>query len=72
MFFLCGWSVFSGEMWLILAGLFVVAALYSSVGHGGGSGYLAILSLTSYATAETVWLKQYAWSLNLIVAALAF
>ena len=72
MFFLCGWSVFSSEMWLILAGLFVVAALYSSVGHGGGSGYLAILSLTSYATAETVWLKQYAWSLNLIVAALAF
>ena len=72
MFFLCRWSVFSGEMWLILAGLFFVAALYSSVGHGGGSGYLAILSLTSYGSAEAVWLKQYAWSLNLIVAGLAF
>ena len=72
MFFLCRWSVFSGEMWLILAGLFIVAALYSSVGHGGGSGYLAILSLTSYGSAEAVWLKQYAWSLNLIVAGLAF
>ena len=59
-------------MWLILAGLFVVAALYSSVGHGGGSGYLAILSLTSYGSAESAWLKQYAWSLNLIVAGLAF
>ena len=59
-------------MWLILVGLFVVAALYSSVGHGGGSGYLAILSLTSYGTAESAWLKQYAWSLNLIVAGLAF
>jgi len=59
-------------MWLILAGLFIVAALYSSVGHGGGSGYLAILSLTSYGSAEAVWLKQYAWSLNLIVAGLAF
>ena len=59
-------------MWLILAGLFFVAALYSSVGHGGGSGYLAILSLTSYGSAEAVWLKQYAWSLNLIVAGLAF
>ena len=72
MFFLCRWSVLSGEMWLILAGLFIVAALYSSVGHGGGSGYLAILSLTSYGSAESVWLKQYAWSLNLIVAGLAF
>jgi len=59
-------------MWLILAGLFIVAALYSSVGHGGGSGYLAVLSLTSYGSAESVWLKQYAWSLNLIVAGLAF
>lgn len=59
-------------MWLILAGLFIVAALYSSVGHGGGSGYLAILSLTSYGSAESAWLKQYAWSLNLIVAGLAF
>ena len=57
---------------MILAGLFIVAALSSSVGHGGGSGYLAILSLTSYGSAESVWLKQYAWSLNLIVAGLAF
>ena len=57
---------------MILAGLFIVAALYSSVGHGGGSGYLAILSLTSYGSAESAWLKQYAWSLNLIVAGLAF
>ena len=72
MFFLCRWSVLSAEMWLILVGLFIVAALYSSVGHGGGSGYLAILSLTSYGSAEAVWLKQYAWSLNLIVAGLAF
>ena len=72
MFFLCRWSVLSSEMWLILAGLFIVAALYSSVGHGGGSGYLAILSLTSYGSAEAVWLKQYAWLLNLIVAGLAF
>jgi len=71
-FFLCRWSVLSSEMLLIMAGLFIVAALYSSVGHGGGSGYLAILSLTSYGSAEAVWLKQYAWSLNLIVAGLAF
>ena len=60
------------EFGLILAGLFLVALLYSSVGHGGGSGYLAILSLTSYGTMEVGWLKQYAWCLNLIVAGIAF
>ena len=57
---------------LIALALLVVAALYSSVGHGGASGYLAILSLTSFATMEELWLKQHAWSLNLIVAAIAF
>ena len=57
---------------VIIVGLFLVAALYSSVGHGGGSGYLAILSLTSYEVLGSVWLKQYAWSLNLIVAGIAF
>ncbi|HIM64320.1 MAG TPA: sulfite exporter TauE/SafE family protein, partial [Candidatus Poseidoniales archaeon] len=60
------------EFGLILVGLFLVALLYSSVGHGGGSGYLAILSLTSYGTMEVGWLKQYAWCLNLIVAGIAF
>ncbi|MBM47089.1 MAG: hypothetical protein CMB35_00450 [Euryarchaeota archaeon] len=60
------------ELALVLIGLFLVAMLYSSVGHGGGSGYLAVLSLTSYGVAQAFWLKQYAWSLNLIVAGLAF
>ena len=59
-------------MILVLIGLFSIASLYSTVGHGGGSGYLAVLSLTSYATAQAIWLKQYAWTLNLIVAGLAF
>ena len=57
---------------LIALALLVVATLYSSVGHGGASGYLAVLSLTSFATMEEVWLKQHAWCLNLIVAAIAF
>ena len=57
---------------IILFALFVIAALYSSVGHGGASGYLAILSLTVYASQDPSWLKQYAWSLNLLVAGLAF
>ncbi len=60
------------ELGLVLVGLFTIAMLYSSVGHGGGSGYLAVLSMTSYANAQAIWLKQYARSLNLIVAALAF
>ena len=60
------------EFGLLLFGLFIVAILYSSVGHGGASGYLAIMSLTSYGMMESSWLKQHAWFLNLLVAALAF
>ncbi len=62
----------SVEFGLLLIGLFIMAVLYSSVGHGGASGYLAIMSLTSYGLNESVWLKQHAWFLNLIVASLAF
>ena len=49
-----------------------MALLFSTVGHGGASGYLAILSLTSFGTMESIWLKQHVWSLNLIVSGLAF
>ena len=65
-------SVLGTEEVLIALALLVVAVLYSSVGHGGASGYLAVLSLTSFASMEDIWLKQHAWSLNLIVAAIAF
>tara|TARA_X000001036_G_scaffold295808_1_gene274969 strand:- start:6945 stop:7700 length:756 start_codon:yes stop_codon:yes gene_type:complete len=57
---------------VIVVALFCVAALYASVGHGGASGYLAVLSLTSYGVMESAWLKQHAWCLNLVVAAIAF
>ena len=57
---------------VIVVALFCVAALYASVGHGGASGYLAVLSLTSYGSMEAAWLKQHAWCLNLVVAAIAF
>tara|TARA_B100000029_G_scaffold339330_1_gene331515 strand:+ start:1079 stop:1840 length:762 start_codon:yes stop_codon:yes gene_type:complete len=60
------------ELGVVLLSLTIIAALYSSVGHGGGSGYLAILSLTVIAVSDPLWLKQYAWSLNLIVAGIAF
>ena len=44
-------------------------ALYSTV--GGVSGYL-VLSMSVYANEGDLWLKQYAWFLNLIVAGIAF
>lgn len=56
----------------ICAGLFFISILYSSVGHGGASGYLALLSLTAYGEMQSSWLKQHAWALNLIVASVAF
>ena len=64
--------VMSFEFVILLFGLFCIAVLYSSVGHGGASGYLAVLSLTSYGMLESDWLKQHAWILNLIVAGIAF
>ena len=60
-----------GDFFLLIA-LSIIAVLYSSVGHGGASGYLAVLSLTAYAAKDPAWLKQHAWSLNLLVAGLAF
>lgn len=53
-----------------LAGLlFLVAALYASVGHGGASGYLAILSFFAFAPAE---MATTALTLNVLVAGAAF
>jgi len=60
------------EFEIVVFGLFLMALLYSAVGHGGASGYLAILSLSVYANEGDLWLKQYAWFLNLIVAGIAF
>ena len=65
--------MFDAGMVMILASLMIVAALYSSVGHGGASGYLAVLSLSSFAASnDAAWLKQHAWILNLLVAGIAF
>ena len=57
---------------MLYLGLFLISILYSSVGHGGASGYLAVLSLSTFASMNSSWLKQHAWCLNLIVAAIAF
>jgi uncharacterized protein len=47
---------------------FVIAVLYSSVGHAGSSGYLAIMALLSFAP-ETI--KPISLILNIIVATIA-
>ncbi len=54
---------------LFLVLLFVIAALYASVGHGGASGYLALMALFGV---EQYTMKSTALTLNLFVSAVAF
>ncbi|MCB1060315.1 MAG: sulfite exporter TauE/SafE family protein [Calditrichaeota bacterium] len=49
--------------------IFLVATIYSSVGHGGASGYLAVLSFFSYSPEQ---MSSSALLLNVMVATLAF
>lgn len=53
----------------ILILLFVVAFFYSSVGHGGASGYIAVLSLLGVTT---MLIKPSALLLNVFVAGISF
>ena len=53
---------------MIAAAIFVMALLYSSVGHGGGSGYLATLALAGVAAGV---MRPAALILNLLVAGIA-
>lgn len=55
-------------VWFYLL-LFVVAFLYASVGHGGASGYLALMALFSMPVAE---MRPSALVLNLFVSLTAF
>jgi uncharacterized membrane protein YfcA len=57
------------DFWLILFLLGTMAFLYASVGHGGASGYLAVLALFSVAP---VVMKQSALLLNLGVSLMSF
>lgn len=54
---------------LFVIGLMLVAFFYSSVGHGGASGYLALMALFSFAPES---IRYYALILNLVVSAIAF
>jgi uncharacterized membrane protein YfcA len=57
------------NIYIFLLILPIVSFLYASVGHGGASGYLALMALFSFAP-ETM--KPTALLLNLFVAAIAF
>ena len=48
-------------------GILIIATLYSSVGHAGASGYIAVMSLLSVAP-ETI--KPTALALNILVASI--
>ena len=52
---------------LIIVAIFVVAVLYSSVGHGGASGYLAVMAFLAVAPGVT---RPTALVLNLFVASI--
>ena len=57
------------NIWIFLSLLPIVAFLYASVGHGGASGYLALMALFSFAPES---MKPTALLLNLFVAGIAF
>jgi uncharacterized membrane protein YfcA len=52
---------------VLTAAVFLVALLYSSVGHAGASGYIAVMSLLGLAPAE---IKPIALALNILVASI--
>lgn len=53
---------------ILALAIFVMAALYSSVGHAGASGYLAAMALAGLAPAV---MKPTALTLNILVALIA-
>ena len=57
------------HIYLFLLILPIISFLYASVGHGGASGYLALMALFSFAP-ETM--KPTALLLNLFVAGISF
>ena len=54
---------------LFAIALLFAAALYSAVGHGGASAYLALMALAGFAPAE---MRPLALTLNLFVSSIAF
>jgi len=59
----------TGEVIALAAAMFLVALLYSSVGHAGASGYIAVLTLFGLGVEE---IRPAALTLNILVAAIGF
>jgi len=55
--------------WYLFILLGLIAFFYSSVGHGGASGYLAFMGLVGF---DTLFMKSTALTLNLFVSGIAF
>ena len=63
-------SILSAESLLLFCGILIlIAFLYSSVGHGGASGYLALMALFSF---PITFMKPTALLLNIFVSVVAF
>jgi uncharacterized membrane protein YfcA len=58
----------AGLLTLLVGAVFAVALLYSSVGHAGASGYIAVMSLAGLAPEE---IRPTALVLNVLVASIA-
>ena len=56
------------DWWFLVLGVGLVAFLYSSVGHAGASGYIAVLALASVPVGQ---IKPMALALNIVVSILA-
>jgi uncharacterized membrane protein YfcA len=57
------------QLGILLPAFFLIAGLYTSVGHAGASGYLAVMALLAIAP-ETM--RPTALALNILVAAFTF
>jgi hypothetical protein len=55
------------EPWFLPVGIFLIAFLYSSVGHAGASGYIAVMALCAVPAQE---IRPVTLSLNIAVAIL--
>ena len=56
------------DWWFLVLGVGLVAFLYSSVGHAGASGYIAVMALGSVPVGQ---IKPMALALNIVVSILA-
>ena len=57
------------NVYLLALLIFVIACLYSCVGHGGASGYLALMAFTAVPLSNA---KPIALALNIVVSLIAF